>query len=147
MSEDIIFDKAEWHFDGDFPKGLDKYQGYVHTGLYLGWIMDNDMVNEAFKNKYKTELALFLDRKLSPVKFYHDSFNGVFSAEYLSNEGLEFTKEYFDLDTGEYLDDYDDLFCDDLPSSYHVKDNWDNFEAISKVISEKYSGFKKKTGN
>src|ERR1700754_3717545 len=30
-----VFDKAKWHFGGDFPEDLDAFQGYVHTGMFL----------------------------------------------------------------------------------------------------------------
>src|SRR5262245_8270187 len=31
-----VYDKAKWHFGGDFPEELDEFQGYIHTGMFLG---------------------------------------------------------------------------------------------------------------
>lgn len=33
--KDTVFDKAKWHINDKFPDGLDHYQSYVHTGLYI----------------------------------------------------------------------------------------------------------------
>ena len=37
-----VYDKAKWHFGGEFPKELNNFQGYVHTGFYLTWIIEKD---------------------------------------------------------------------------------------------------------
>src|SRR5690349_16151301 len=28
-----VYDKAKWHFGGNFPEDIDNFQGYVHTGM------------------------------------------------------------------------------------------------------------------
>ena len=43
-----VYDKAKWHFQGDFPKELDDHQAYVHTGIFLGWFIDHDFVSTQF---------------------------------------------------------------------------------------------------
>jgi hypothetical protein len=50
-----VYDKAKWHFDGDFPKELDDFQGYVHTGMFLGWLVDNGLkVRKGISDIYKS---------------------------------------------------------------------------------------------
>jgi hypothetical protein len=29
-----VYDKAKWHYDGDFPNELDVSHGFVHTGIF-----------------------------------------------------------------------------------------------------------------
>ena len=36
VGELVVFDKAKWHFQGDFPQDLDIFQAYVPTGFYIG---------------------------------------------------------------------------------------------------------------
>src|SRR4051812_7366490 len=40
ITEPIIFDNAEWHYGGDFPQELSSNQGYVHTGFFIGWLLE-----------------------------------------------------------------------------------------------------------
>src|SRR5262245_20687641 len=32
-----VYDKAKYHYDGDYPKGLPRPQAFVHTGMLIGW--------------------------------------------------------------------------------------------------------------
>ena len=43
MDKSIVFDKAKWHYEGNFPGDLDERQAFVHTGMFLGWIIDKDL--------------------------------------------------------------------------------------------------------
>ncbi|MFB6365288.1 hypothetical protein ACFCP7_14625 [Paenibacillus elgii] len=33
--EMYVFDKAKWHYEGDFPQELDIFQAYVPTGMFV----------------------------------------------------------------------------------------------------------------
>jgi len=35
MREAIVYDKAKWHYGGDYPKDLPIEQAFVHTGMFL----------------------------------------------------------------------------------------------------------------
>ena len=32
----VVYDKAKYHYGGDFPEDLPDEQAFVHTDLYLG---------------------------------------------------------------------------------------------------------------
>lgn len=144
MTEDIVFDKAKWHYGGNFPSELKNYQAFVHTGFYLGWIIINKMTNEDFRKEYSEAITLINQRKLSPVQFYQDSLDGVFNSEILTKEGVEFTKNYFELESGLYLKDYEIVFCKNAPTLYHVKDTWNNFNTICDLIARRYRKYLRK---
>ena len=40
-----VYDKAKYHSGGNFPEELDQFQSFVHTGMYVGWLIDNDLLN------------------------------------------------------------------------------------------------------
>ena len=40
-----VYDKAEFHYDGDFPEDLEDYQGFVHTGMFVAWLIEHDMID------------------------------------------------------------------------------------------------------
>ncbi|MDM5319251.1 hypothetical protein RGT17_02390 [Bacillus altitudinis] len=50
LFEVIVYDKAKYHYDGEFPKDLSIEQAFVHTGMFLGWIIDKKILMEKFKN-------------------------------------------------------------------------------------------------
>lgn len=129
--ETEVFDKAKWHFGADnFPSELDAYQGYIHTGYYVGWLIRKGFLD--------TEEEL----DMSPVAFYRDKMDGVLTAEDVIPEVLSFTREYFDPEPGKYLKDYEKALGNGLPSIYHVKDTAENFEKIFSIIEESYKKWK-----
>ena len=51
-----IYDNAKNHFLGNFPEALPIEQAYVHIGMYLGWIIDNDMYSEYFEEESEIQI-------------------------------------------------------------------------------------------
>jgi len=141
--ETIIFDKAKYHFTGNFPKELDNYQGYVHTGFYIGWLVWKELISEYFKEEAKEGIQQFADMQMTAVKLYEEYLDGVFSSDELNEEGLKFTKAYFDFENGKYMKDFYVVLASDLPSAYHVLDTWENFGKIAAAIDQRYEGGKK----
>ncbi len=138
-----IFDKAKWHFSGNFPEGLDIFQGYIHTGFYIGWLIKNDLVSEELRNECKNEINDFLENKITAVQFYESQLDGVFSSDDVNDEGYNFTKVYFDFEKGTYLKDYEAILCSELPTLYHVQDGNENFEKITVILNERLQTFRK----
>ena len=48
MAESIVYDKAKYHYDGNYPKDLPEKKAFVHTGMFLGWIIDQGLYSEEF---------------------------------------------------------------------------------------------------
>jgi len=146
MSEPIVYDKAKYHFGGDYPKGLPIEQAFVHTGMFLGWILDHDLYNKEFKQDARILDAIveFKSRKITGPKFFEEELDGVLLGEDLNEEGNEFTQYYFDFKKGKYLDDYGELLSSGLPSMYQVKDTWENYDKLKKRIDKRYEEWKSK---
>ncbi|MGH7457354.1 MAG: hypothetical protein ACRENG_38750, partial [bacterium] len=68
---------------------------------------------------------------------------GVLSEDMLTAEGNAFTQQYFDFDNGQYLDDYDELLAEHLPSFFHVAETWENYDILAKRIDERFTAWKK----
>ncbi|WP_202915820.1 DUF7832 domain-containing protein [Pontibacter pamirensis] len=145
--ETIVFDKAKWHLDGDFPYELNERQAYVHTGLYLNWIIENNLTNELLSEEFSEEVEKVKRREITGSSFYSDYLDGVFTSEELSSIGMNFTLDYFDFEKGSYLQDYEKTLANELPTLYHVEDKWSNYELISKIIDSRYSEWSKKRKN
>lgn len=142
IKESEIFDKAKWHYEGDFPEVLKPYQAYIHTGFYIGWLILNDLISDEFKSESKDSIQDFLNKKITCVKIYEEQLDGVFTSNDVNEIGFRFTKSYFDFDKGQYLSDYEETLAVSLPTMFHVEDTWENFDKICKVIDERYKGFR-----
>ena len=138
-----VYDKAKWHYEGDFPKDLDPFQGYVHTGMFLGWLIDNDLVSYEFKEELRAEIAQFKKRELTGPQLFQRCCDGVLLPEDLNDPGNRFAVEYFEFEKGQYLPDYAEALANGLPSIYHVADTWDNYNKLKKVVDGRYAEWKK----
>lgn len=139
----LVFDKAKYHYEGKFPEDLDEEQGFVHTGMFLGWIVDTGLYSEDFADDFKSEIRKFKATKLTGTGVYKSA-DGVFEEEMLNAEGLAFTTAYFDFEKGRYLKDYDQLLSGKLPSMYHVQDTWENYDRLKPQIDKRFAAWKKK---
>ena len=133
-----IYDKAKYHFEGNFPEDLDDFQGFVHTGMYVGWLIDNNLLDEEFLFASQPAMQKFKRRELTGSQFYQRELDGVLLIDELSEIGNKFSFEYFDFDTGQYLNDFETTLRNELPTLYHVEDTWENYEKIKKVIDKRF---------
>jgi len=138
-----VFDKAKWHYEGDYPAELDEDQAFVHTGLFLGWIIDLGFYSKEFAEDFAKEIRRFKARRLTGPGVYGAA-DGVFAADMLNAEGLAFAEAYFDFETGKYLKDYEKLLTQKLPSMYHVPDIWESYDTLKPQIDKRYIAWNKK---
>ena len=145
MGEPVVFDKAKWHCGGDYPQDLGEDQAFVHTGLYLGWIIDVGLYSETFADDFAKDIADFKARRLTGPGVYQSA-DGVFMDEMLNREGVAFTNAYFDFQKGKYLADYEKLLASDLPSLYHVEDSWENYDRLKQPLDRCLAEWREKRG-
>lgn len=137
MAERIVYDKAKYHYDGDFPADLEIEQGFVHTGMFLGWIIDHGLYSDWFGKELSRYITDFKARKMTGAKVFQEC-DGVLMSDMLSEEGNEFAQNYFDFKRGMYLRDYGELLGKGLRTIYHVADSWPNYEKLKKRIDKRY---------
>ena len=142
MAEAHVYDKAKYHYGGNYPDDLPKEQAFVHTGMFLGWILDNDLYDSDFWQNEAGYIASFKAREMTGAKVYGYACDGALVDELLNAEGNAFARQYFDFEHGKYVDDYDEVLGDDLPSLYHVEDTWENYERIARRISARFAEWK-----
>ncbi|MCX6313604.1 MAG: hypothetical protein NTX08_02570 [Sphingobacteriales bacterium] len=133
-----VYDKAKWHFSGDFPQELDIFQGYVHTGMFLGWLINNGLVSKEFWSDNKEDIKAFEKRQLTGSQIYERCCDGVLMLDDISEEGNRFALAYFDFDKGQYLADYEKTLLQGAPSIYHIADTWENFDKLKKVLNKRF---------
>lgn len=128
------FDKGKWHWGGDYPEDLPEENGSTHIAMYLGWIVDNDLIAEKFASD--SVVNDFRERK-STLHELIGWFDDVLVGDMLTEQGARFTMDYYASD--EYLTDYCIALDQDVPTLYHISPTIENFQTVSKVIDERYT--------
>jgi hypothetical protein len=144
MSEIFVYDKAKWHFQEDYPEDLDDSQAYVHTGLFVGWVIDAGLYSEEFAELFARPIRHFKARKKTGPDVYAYG-DGVLDETMLNAEGNAFALDYFEFNTGKYLEDYERLLGRKLPSLYHVPNTWKNYDTLKAQIDKRFAAWRKKT--
>ncbi|MCD6010804.1 MAG: hypothetical protein K0Q79_666 [Flavipsychrobacter sp.] len=146
LLKDIVFDKAKWHVTKNFPESTDLYQSYVHTGLYICWLIEKDLYETDFKAEHIVSLHQLLNRQISPAKFYETELDGIFDSEGLTQKGIRFTLDYFDFEKGQYLTDYFRVLDpnDNLQSMFHIEDTWKNYDKLKVILDKKFEDWNQK---
>lgn len=139
-----VYDKAKWHFGGEFPGDLDDFQGYVHTGMFIGWLIDNDLMSEEFNTDHEVEIQLFMQQELTGSQIFESCCDGVLMIDDISELGNRFALHYFNFNTGRYLNDYEATLSNHLPSMYHVADTWDNYTKLKSALDKRFADWKDK---
>lgn len=140
-----IYDKAKYHFSGKWPAGLDPAQAYVHSGLFLGWLIERGLGSEFFQREAAEEIRRFRARKLTAPKLF-ERFDGVLTSDMLSPEGNAFAREYFELESGPYATEYDQLLADGLDTPYHVADTWENYDRLKHHLDQRFAEWRSRSG-
>ncbi|MXV37759.1 hypothetical protein GO491_03550 [Flavobacteriaceae bacterium Ap0902] len=71
--------------------------------------------------------------------------DGVLIGELLNKIGFNFAMEYFEFDNGEYINDYEEtLSSEDNPDIFRVKNNWEYYHKITKIIDKRFEKWNKK---
>lgn len=142
MDSPIVYDKAKYHFESIEQSHLPEIHAYIHTGMYLGWLIDNDMLDKEFIEDFGEDIQRFKNREITASQLYA-LWDGALIDDMLNEEGNHFSKDYFDFETGQYIHDYIASVAEGLPTEFHVKDNWENYEIVKSFVSRRYSEWKK----
>ena len=133
MNVPIVYDKAKYHFETANPETKEPY---VHTGMFLGWVMDHNLFSEFFGEESKSAIEDFKKRKVTGVDVYME-WDGALVDDMLNEEGNAFAQHYFHFDKGKFASDYAKLFNAGDPNFFKVTDTWDNYEKLKKVIDKR----------
>lgn len=139
MSNDGVYDKAKYHLAMDYPKDLPESQACVHTGMFVTWLIEHDMLSDWLIEEAAASIEAVKRHEMTGPQFYEEEMCGVLSDENLNEEGNAFTASYYD-GKGRFTRDYCVVMdIGDLPSIYHVQDTWENYELIKPRIDERYA--------
>ncbi len=136
----MAIDRMDWHYGGDFPEDLPDENGGTHIGMYLAWIINNDLQGELHNEESSESLQDVKSRKITGRDFLIDQCDEKFWEEDLNDEGVTFTEFYY---SENYFEDYAEVLAENLSSTYHVANTWENYDKIALVIDKRFDDWKK----
>jgi len=139
----LKYDDASWHNGGDFPKDLPDEAGATHTGMFVAWALLAGLSGDIHTEEYPEGVEKLRSRSITPGQFFLEACDGKFTDEDLNDEGNAFAQEYFEFESGSYLEDYGRLLAEDLPSQYHVQDTWTNFDKLRPVLDKRFDDWRR----
>jgi hypothetical protein len=144
MNPPIVYDKAKYHSESIETAGLPEGQEFVHTGFYLGWLIQNDLLDDEFVDDcLLDEIAAFKARKITGPEIYSRC-DGALVDDMLSDEGNAFSQHYFNFEKGQFVADYMHAFSVSGGNDFFgVEDTWENFDRISQYFDRGYTKWKR----
>jgi hypothetical protein len=140
----MAYDRADWHYGGNFPEGLPSEAGGTHIGMFLAWAILRGLEGRVHRAESVESLQAVRDRRMTGRDFLMKECDEKLVKEDLSSEANAFAKAYYEQDgPGGYLADYDDVLGGDLPTLYHVEDTWANFDRLAPVLDERFAEWKR----
>lgn len=149
------YDDASWHYSGDFPEGLPQKNGATHTGMFLNWCIERNLVSEEFKEDAEEEIEKLKKREITGAELIIDSMDGKFSEYDLNDSGNAFAKDYYVDETdfgnryGSFATDYINLFDSIAEESdfeyetfYHIEDTYENYDLMKQIIDHRFEEWK-----
>ncbi len=138
----MAFDKMDWHAV-TFPDSIPYENAGTHIGMYLAWLVNNDMIVQDWYDEFEGELGRVKNREMTGRELLLECFDETLLEDLMTDEALEFTSDYYD---SAYIDDYADALCaEDVDSEFAVylhEDSWDNYDKVEPVINAKYERWK-----
>jgi hypothetical protein len=136
----LIYDQAKQHFLGNFPAILPIEQAYVHIGMFMGWMLENELYSDIFEDEEAHQVIRFQRREVS-CSLLSAMWDGYLGEDLFNEEGNAFSVYYYQ--SGIYRKDYQLILAENLPSIYHVEDTWENYDKMSEQITARYEAWKK----
>lgn len=130
------YDKAKWHYEGDFPRWTRKRRAFVHTGLFLAWLVDRGMASELLATESAACVAAIRDRRGRPDDLYVE-WDGVLATEMLNAEANDFARDYYEQS---FLEDYASVFVEAGP--YGVRGSWGDYDRLARLLDERLAAWR-----
>ncbi|OXA81073.1 hypothetical protein SAMN05444397_109218 [Flavobacterium aquidurense] len=136
-------DRIDWHQTEDFPENVPLENGGTHIGMYLNWIIENNLIGEIHLTESASLLEDVKAKKITGRDFLIKCCDGKFWAEDLNEIGLKFTEDYYSSD--KYFGDYANNLDSNQDSIYEYENSWENYEKIGFVIDKRFKEWQKKS--
>lgn len=131
-----FYDNIKQHYEDIYPYDVSVKQAYVHTGMYLGWAIEKELISKEFEGKNHSEIHKFRQKEITGAEIYRN-LDGIFADSILNEEGNLFTTYYYVGDRSLYLQDYKDTF-QEAETIYHVENSCENYMKLKEVVDKRF---------
>ena len=138
----MTYDRADWHYGGDYPDDLPPERGGTHIGMFLAWAVTRDLIGTLHLQESSAELERLRAREITGSEFLFAACDERFWEDDLNDEGNAFAEEYYR--SYRYLDDYSASLGSGLESLYHVEDSWENFDRLKPVLDRRLAHWRRR---
>jgi hypothetical protein len=139
-------DRMDWHYGGNYPENLPEENGGTHIGMFLTWIIDNNLIGQLHRDESSEEIQQVKNRQITGRDFLINCCDEKFWDDCLNEDGLKFTRYYYESDSTEvfsnYMDDYVGALGGQVESIYEIENSWENYNILKPVIDKKYREWK-----
>ena len=140
---DGVYDRADYHTKTIAEEGLPPKQAFVHTGMFVGWLIETCLLSENFSKRVQDDTEAFSKRLASGPELY-ERWQGALQDDMLGSEGSAFARAYFDLDRGHYLEDYAEVLAPEEETLFAVEDTWVNYDLLAKRLNLRFAEWQSK---
>lgn len=137
------YDKAKWHYEGDYPEDLPPENGATHIGMFLAWAIANRLEGELHRDHSKEALEQVRQRQMTGRTFLIEQCDEALTNEDLNDVGNAFATAYYE--SNQFNSDYDNALGQDVPTLYHIADTWENYDRIAPVIDGRFKEWRDKS--
>ena len=138
----MAFDKMDWHAV-TFPDSIPYENAGTHIGMYLAWLVNNEMIQKEWYDDFSDEFERVKNRDMSGRDMLMECFDETLLEDLMTDEAFEFTSDYYD---SAYVDDYAQVLSgEDTDSEFAVylhEDSWENYDKVEAVINTKFEQWK-----
>ena len=134
----MAYDRADWHYGGDYPAELPPENGGTHIGMFLAWVILHELEGELHQENSAEALTAVRARTMTGREFLTRECDEKFWEEDLNAEANAFAHWYYE-GNALYLEDYERVLGDSVETLYHVADTWQNYDLLAVVIDERFA--------
>lgn len=138
----MAIDRMDWHAETVEEFGLPYEHAGTHIGIFLAWIIHNDLHGELHREESASAIVKVQQRQITGRMFLSMECDEKFWDEDLNEYGLAFTQFYYAGEDYLYYKVYEDVLEKALPSIYHVEDTWENYDLIAPHLTEAFRRWK-----
>ena len=129
----MIYECAPWHYQAkNFPPHLRIGAGASHMGLFLTWLIFQNLTNEEFYDYLHQQIDLLKRCEINGSDLLFEYMEEALASEDLTDEGSAFAKAYYSGENSAYYRE----FCAEFncKAMYEIDDTWENYDRIASVI-------------
>lgn len=143
--EQFPYDTVATHCESsEYPKDLPLSAARTHIGMYLGWAIERNLIDQTFKREHRELIEKFTNKEILPSEILRLGCNDEFVKEHLNKDGQSFTKLYYWAGWKySYTKDYQELAgWPKVTYLYYFEDTLENYEIVKSILDKRFKEWK-----